>query len=124
MSEKRLWCGYLEAGDKSTPVLLDSALDTGDPKTVYLFNHVRGRILEYRRSIVEPKLRELKGKERGSVADLTAAYAEAVRVFKPRSLPIPEASEPVRPAQESAEGVEMEDLSTSMDTGTETGDVD
>lgn len=104
-------------------MLLDFTLDTGDPKTVYLYNRVRGRILEYRRSNVQPKLRELKGKERGSVADLKAAYVEGLHTFKPRSVSIPEASEPVPPAQVSAEEIEMEDLSTSLDVGAETGDV-
>src|SRR3569623_949320 len=51
--------GYLEAGNKSTAVVLDRTLNTGNPETLYLFNLARGEILEYSRKIVEPKLREL-----------------------------------------------------------------
>ena len=38
-------------------------MDTGNPKTLYLFNLIRGEILEYAREIVEDKLRELKPAE-------------------------------------------------------------
>ena len=55
--KKNLWYGYLEAGANSSPVIRDDGLNTGNPKTVYLFNLARGCILEYSREIVEPKLR-------------------------------------------------------------------
>jgi hypothetical protein len=90
---KKLWYGYLEAGTSSSPVIHDDRLDTGNPKTVYLFNLARGRILEYSREIVEPKLRELNGRESKSIAALDAGYAEARRGFRDRStriLNIPE----------------------------------
>ena len=48
-----LWLGYLEAGKSASPVVRDSSLDTGNPATIYLFNLMRGRILEYRKDIVE-----------------------------------------------------------------------
>ena len=59
----KFWCGFLDAGSKSSPVLLDHKLDTGNPKTVYMFNLKSERIIEYNRQIAEPKLRELKGNE-------------------------------------------------------------
>ena len=76
------WYGYLNAGTRSSPVLRDTRLDTGNTKTLYLFNLVRGEILEYAREVVEKKLRELKPAESGFVADLDAGYKKARRNFK------------------------------------------
>lgn len=101
-----LWYGYLEAGEKSTPVIRDERLDTGNRKTLFLFNLVRGQILEYTREIVEPKLRELKPNEAGKVDELNAAYGEARRTFKHhnvRPLNIPERGAPAKAAKEKDE---------------------
>ncbi|MGB5179565.1 MAG: hypothetical protein WBP44_12650 [Gammaproteobacteria bacterium] len=87
-SKASLWYGYLNAGARSSPVLRDARLDTGSPKTLYLFNLVRGEILEYAREIVEQKLRELKPAESGFVADLDAGYKKARRNFKGHSASI------------------------------------
>ena len=87
-SKASLWYGYLNAGARSSPVLRDARLDTGNPKTLYLFNLVRGEILEYAREIVEQKLRELKPAESGFVADLDAGYKKARRNFKGHSASI------------------------------------
>lgn len=86
------WYGFLEAGDKSTAVIRDDRLDTGNRKTVFLFNLKRKEILEYTREVVDPKLRELKSAENDVIAELEAAYNEAKRAFKNRGarLNIPE----------------------------------
>jgi len=84
MSEKDLWYGYLNAGTKSTPVLLDPGLSTGNSKTVYLFNLERQRILEYSREIVDAKLRTLRPEEQSLVASLQSGYAQARVGFSPR----------------------------------------
>ena len=76
--------GYLNAGAHSSPVLRDARLNTCNPKTLYLFNLVRGEILEYAREIVEKKLRELKPAETGFTAELDAGYKKARRNFKGR----------------------------------------
>ena len=83
-----LWHGYLNAGARSSPVLRDARLDTGNPQTVYLFNLVRGEILEYQREIVEKKLRELKAAETGFIAELDAGYKKVRRNFKGRAASI------------------------------------
>jgi hypothetical protein len=83
-SKSGLWYGYLEAGNNSSPVIRDQNLETGNAKTVYLFNLARGKILEYQREIVESKLRDLKPAEAGAVAVLDAAYPEARRQFNGR----------------------------------------
>lgn len=97
-----LWYGYLEVGEKSSPVIRDDRLDTGNAKTLFLFNLVRGQILEYTREIVEPKLRELKPSEAGKIAELNAAYGEARRNLQHhnvRPLNIPDHAEPPKPAK-------------------------
>lgn len=83
MSENPVWCGYLEAGNKSTPVVLDRRLNTGKPDTVYLFNMARNGFLEYQRNIVDPKLRELQDGE-ADVASLKSLFNEARKEFRPR----------------------------------------
>jgi len=85
MSDKHFWFGYLEAGEKSSPVLRDSRIDTGNSATLYLFNLKRNEILEYRREIIEPKLRELKADEASVCAELQKAYGEARSQFTPRA---------------------------------------
>jgi hypothetical protein len=79
-----LWYGYLEAGNRSSPVIRDERLDTGSTKTVFLFNLARREILEYSRDVVEPKLRELKSSETKTIKELDEAYPEARRNFKDR----------------------------------------
>jgi hypothetical protein len=99
-----LWYGYLEAGNRSSPVIRDERLDTGSAKTMFLFNLERREILEYSRDIVEPKLRELKSGEAKMIKELDAAYVEARRNFKDRRarpLNIPEHAGSVRRPAES-----------------------
>ena len=87
MAAKRssLWFGYLEAGAKGSPVVRDTLMDTGITGTVYLFNLAKGRILEYRRDIVEPKLRELNETERETLKELRKAFDKAREGFTPRA---------------------------------------
>lgn len=111
--KQHLWYGYLEAGANSSPVLRDDSLNTGNSKTVFLFNLARGRILEYSREIVETKLREFKGKESKAVAELDAGYAEARLTFKERSariLDIPERGNPERKAARPAQKRNFDDV--------------
>lgn len=103
MGDDTLSFGYLEAGKKSSLVVMDQSIRTGNPRTVYIYNHVRGKILEYRRDIIESKLRELEGDERELVQQLKQAYHRARRGFVPRGAriaKIPERSEPPPSRQE------------------------
>jgi hypothetical protein len=79
-----VWYGFLQAGDRSSPVIRDDRLDTGNRKTMYLFNLSRNSILEYSREVVEPKLRDLKPDEAATISELDAAYKKARRNFKDR----------------------------------------
>jgi hypothetical protein len=108
-----LWYGYLEAGDRSSPVIRDERLDTGSVRTVFLFNLARREILEYSREIVEPKLRELKSGEAKTIKELDAAYAEARRNFKDRrvrTLNIPEHGGAARRAAAPRSDDNIEDI--------------
>lgn len=91
MSAKQapLWFGFLEAGGKGSAVVRDPSLDTGRSSTMYIFNHNKGRILEYRRDIAEPKLRELNADELALVSDLEEAYERARADFTPRTFKRP-----------------------------------
>jgi hypothetical protein len=86
MAAKRntLWFGYLEAGAKGSQVVRDDSIDTGTPGTIYLFNLAKGRIVEYRRDIAEPKLRELTESERENLKELRNAFKRVRNSFTPR----------------------------------------
>ncbi|MGR6035809.1 MAG: hypothetical protein ACU4EQ_04585 [Candidatus Nitrosoglobus sp.] len=115
MKEKTLWYGYLNAGQKSTPIVLDHELHTGNNETIYLFNLIRGEILEYQRQIVEPKLQELSTEQTEVIKQLKAAYAKAKRNFKPqgaRVLQFP-ARNPL--SKNESEEEELEDLTEFME---------
>ena len=86
MAAKRspLWFGFLDAGAKGSLVVRDHSIDTGAPNTIYLFNFAKGRILEYRRDIAEPKLRELTDDEHERLKDLRQAFNKARNGFTPR----------------------------------------
>lgn len=93
MKNNTYWCGYLQAGDKSSLVVRDPELDTGNPATLYLFNFNRREILEYKREIVDPKLRELTPAETKQLKELERLFKEARVNFKGRThrpLNIPE----------------------------------
>ncbi len=81
-----LWFGFLDAGDKSSPVLIDRKLDTGNPKTVYMYNLKSRKITEYKREIAEPKLRALNAKEAELAKDLKHGYDSARKEFTPRNI--------------------------------------
>jgi hypothetical protein len=88
MAAKRgsLWFGYLEANEKGSPVVRDLSMDTGTSSTIYLFNLKKGRILEYRREIVEPKLRELTEEENELMKEMRKAFDSARNGFTPRAI--------------------------------------
>ncbi|MCW8889488.1 MAG: hypothetical protein OQL20_02365 [Sedimenticola sp.] len=84
MGKKNYWHGYLEAGSKSTPVLRDLTIETGNESTIYLYSLKRNKVLEFQINIVEPKLRELSADEAEVVSELTAGYKKAKKEFTPR----------------------------------------
>jgi hypothetical protein len=109
MSDKNLWFGFLDAGKKSSAVLIDDRLSTGVAKTVYVFNLARGRILEYDRAIIDSKLRDLTADEKGLIDQMRGAYGKALQEFRPRGIGLNKLLEaqPVKraPAANPAESV-------------------
>jgi hypothetical protein len=87
MSKDSLWFGYLDIGDKSSPVAQDPRLSTGKPDTIYWFNLQRNSIIEYKREIVEPKLRPLNGNEAEITKELKKAFNKVAKDFTPRAKP-------------------------------------
>lgn len=82
MSDKHYWYGYLQAGHKSSAVLRDERL--ADHDNLYLYNLERDAIVEYKRAIIEPKLRPLTEEEQTLKKALKAGYAKAYKGFTPR----------------------------------------
>lgn len=99
MSDKQLQCKYLDAGAKSSLVVLDPNLSTGNNKTIYLYHQQRNQIIEYNREIVGAKLRDLNAAEAKGEGELLKGYEKARNAFSPRAsaLDIPERSQPSRP---------------------------
>ncbi|CAH9017919.1 hypothetical protein [Candidatus Nitrosacidococcus sp. I8] len=81
IDDKALWYGYLNSGEKSTPIVLDYELHTGSDETIYLFNFKKGAILEYRRTIVEEKMEELDENEADLTKELKKSYLAAKESF-------------------------------------------
>jgi len=85
MDKASHWLGFLEIGDKSTAVIRAPELRTGKPDTIYLFNLKRNEIIEYKRDIVEAKLRELSKAEAEISKELKKAFNKATKEFTPRT---------------------------------------
>jgi hypothetical protein len=85
VKQSTLFFGCLEAGGKSSLVVKDDRLGTGTTSTIYLFNLSKGKILEYRRDIVEAKLRDLTDEEQSSLGELLEAFERARKGFVPRA---------------------------------------
>ncbi len=122
--EERFWFGFLDAGEKSSPVLRDNTLETHDPETVYLFNLQRKAIIEYKRSIVESRLRALDDDE--VATDLKAAYLVASKDFSPREKPALPTEPVVKPVAVAAPPVDneasgLEDLAARISDEVEDG---
>lgn len=98
MSKKKLWYGYLEAGDKSSPVVIDRSMDTGGKNTLFIYNHNKKEILKYVRDMVEPKLRELNAKEKEQEATLKKGFTAALKTSKYNVSKTPEVSAKVATA--------------------------
>lgn len=126
MSENTLWYGYLDAGEKSSPVVMDQRLSTANPNTIYVFNLKRSEIIEYRRDIVEPKLRDLGDEESSIIKELKSAYNKARSGFVPRGAKvsnIPEkGAEAPAPKKAAAVAGEEEEFEEMIDTDEDVGE--
>lgn len=115
MKDDSVWFGFLEAGEKGSPVARDFKLDTTKADTVYLYNFRRQEFIEYKLAIVESKLRELRADEKDLGKELEAAFKKARKDFKgknPLSLtkitPATPAKSKKEPVDTMADAVETE----------------
>jgi len=117
MSDEGYWFGYLEAGPKSAPVLMDERLSTstGNPATRYLYNLARNQILEYKWELVQPKLRPLKPEEQELAEQLKAGYEEARKGFSPRGVPTAPPADAAQPPSAQPEEAPAEDEEEALD---------
>lgn len=78
----RYWCGFLEAGRKSSHVLLDTHWRSAiSVDRVLLFNLLKDEVVAYDRALVRGKLRSLEPDEMFLVETLVERYWRARRVF-------------------------------------------
>ena len=117
MADETVTFAYLEAGAKSTPVALDPSLDTGKPETVWLFNLARDQFIEYRRDIVQARLRDFKSEERQLRQDLEAAFAKARNDFQGSGARLP-ATPPTPPPATAPEPELTDDALLALDPDT------
>jgi hypothetical protein len=122
--QETLWFGYLEAGKKGSFVVRDVTLGTGTSATFYLFNLNRGAILEYRRDIAEPKLRELTEEEMEKIDELRQAFEQARKGFTPREARKPKPLPPTRKKARAEEVEEVDDADDDADDDTDDDDDD
>lgn len=109
MSDNNLWYGYLDAGEKSSPILMDHHLSTANPHTVYVFNLKRSEIIEYRRDIVEAKLRDLGEEDNNVIKELKSAYNKARSGFVPRGAKVSNIPEKGAETPKKAAPIEKDD---------------
>lgn len=84
MGNEQIQFKYLDAGAKSSPVIIDLGLSTGNERTIYIYHLKRNQIIEYQREIVSSKLRNLQGDESGEEAALLSGYQKVRTGFTPR----------------------------------------
>jgi len=111
MKKRKFWYGFLEAGSKSSPVVIDRNMETGDKNTVFIYNHNKGEILKYVRELAEPKLRELTAQEKELEAPLKKGFKNSLNTIKykvPKALVIPEKGTPSPKEDAVPEVIELE----------------
>ena len=80
MRKNDVWSGYLQADDQISPVVRNARLETNSPKTIYLFNYVRGQFPECSREIFKPNLLDLLP-DNVSLNELKSALKAAHKEF-------------------------------------------
>jgi len=115
MRKNDIWYGFLQAGDKSSPVVRDMTLEDNGRSTIYLYNHVRGKFVEYALKVVESKLRELKPGDI-PLAELDNAFRAARKTFSPVKIVKKWSDAAPAPAPQESEEPEIPlDLDPSID---------
>lgn len=82
MKDKNLWVGYLSLANKKTLVASDERVDTGNRKTIFLYNQDRNDIVEYSREIIQAKLSDAPESDYNTDA-IASAFQKALRKSMP-----------------------------------------
>lgn len=82
MKNKNLWVGYLTQTNKKILVASDDRVDTGNRKTIFLYNQDRNEIVEYSREIIQAKLKDAPAEDYNA-EKMAAAYQQALRKAVP-----------------------------------------
>lgn len=82
MKDNNLWVGYLTLANKKVLVASDDRVDTGNRKTIFLYNQERKEIVEYSREIIQDKLKDAPAGDY-SDKEIATAYQQALRKAKP-----------------------------------------
>ncbi len=82
MKDKHLWVGYLTLASKKILVASDDRVDTGNRKTIFLYNQERNELVEYSREIIQAKLKDAPAADYNS-EEIANAYQKALRKAKP-----------------------------------------
>jgi hypothetical protein len=120
VGKSKLVYKYLDAGAKGSPVVIDPGLETFKEQTIYLYHHLRDEIIEYRRDIVEPKLRELTGAEIEMEDELEKDYKKARTTFKPRGANAPNVTKRETAAKAPVKSIDEIEMDT--DSGSDYDD--
>ena len=82
MKDKHLWVGYLALANKKVLVASDDRVDTGNRKTIFLYNQERNELVEYSREIIQTKLKDAPAAD-FNTEEISNAYQKALRKAKP-----------------------------------------
>ena len=82
MKDNSLWVGYLALANKKVLVASDDRVDTGNRKTIFLYNQERNEIVEYSREIIQDKLKDAPAEDYND-KEIATAYQQALRKAKP-----------------------------------------
>ncbi len=111
MNDKHIWVGYLSLANKKTLVASDDRVDTGNRKTLFLYNQERNDIVEYSREIIEAKLKAAPAADY-NVDEIAAVYQKALRKTKPnvyRAVFTPNSGGSSGPKEKKARSVASDD---------------
>jgi len=117
MNKSQIWYGFLEAGKRSTAVVVDPKINANMDGKLYIFNQQRNQILEYKKDIVESKLRDLTEEESQLLPTLKSSFELALKNFNIESnQSLPSTSTPVS-SKENLATTKKEEKIDSLDLG-------
>ena len=121
MKDKHLWVGYLTLANKKILVASDDRVDTGNRKTIFLYNQDRNELVEYSREIIQSKLKDAPAAD-FNPDEIGNAYQKALRKAKPnlyRVVFAPASAASVLPSEKKSSATANRDDDVGFDTDSE-----